>query len=554
MKITSKYISFIVLYFLFCPILLFAQGNKNDDAQKVLNYIDCLSGEIFNGVIIGQNLGHGPEIKTKYGQYIEQLYQETGKYVGMIGLDYEFINEYSVETLKESNQYLIDYWQKGGLVEINMTPKCPYVEGGNVFNSVGNDLEALIDSNTTRMCVRTGYEDLTVYDYWMGKLDRVADALAQLRDSGVVVLWRPMQEPNGDHSFSFWYSKAYNSKKEFIALYQHMHDYFTNEKNLDNLLWIYSPIGGGNEWGYAGDEYVDIVAGTTYSGDLTIWGYPQTFYYNKPIGMGEYGHKIDESPGDFDMRKYIEKIRKNYPRLAFWISWHSWNANNQMAIIHNQHYDELMNDPGIITLDELAWKKDNFPPDVAIANPLDDDTIAISRESSLVFEIEAQDCNGSVSKVELFKVSTTDTVLVGFDEIAPYEITWEKPDDGFHTVMASATDDMGAVSYTFPLNIVIDDVTEINNNRNNNIRIYPNPASDFIYLEINNSTFNISSWGITDLNNRLMTSGRITSGMTDVERIDIKKLKPGLYFLHLNSHEEVRVFRILITGDKLINS
>lgn len=534
------------LFCLFYSVVSFGQVSNSENAQKVLNYINCLSGEIFNGIIIGQNLGHGPEIKSKYDQYIEQLYQETGKYVGMIGLDYEFINEYSLKTLKESNQYLIDYWQKGGLVEINMTPKCPYVEGGNVFNSIGNDLEALIDSSTTIKCVRTGYEELTVYEYWMGKLDRIAEALTQLRDSGVVVLWRPMQEPNGDHSFSFWYSKAYNSKEEFIALYQHMHDYFTNKKNLDNLLWIYSPIGGGNEWGYAGDDYVDIVAGTTYSGDLTIWGYPQTFYYNKPIGMGEYGHKIDDSPGDFDMRKYIEKIRKNYPRLAFWISWHSWNANNQMAIIHNQHYNELMNDPGIITLDKLAWKKDNFPPDVAIANPVDDDTITIRRESSLVFEIEAQDCNGLVSNVELFKVSTTDTMLVGFDETAPYEITWENPDDGFHTVMASATDDMGAVNYTYPLNIVIDHVTGISNYQNIDIRIYPNPATDYLYLDVKNSSFSGTGWEIRDIHNRMIASGRITTGMTNEKRINIKNFKTGIYFLHLSNHKQIQVSRILI--------
>jgi mannan endo-1,4-beta-mannosidase len=543
----SKQKCFFALFFLTYAVLSCAQVNRSEDAQKVLNYIDCLSGEVFNGVIIGQNLGHGPEIKTKYDQYIEQLYQETGKYVGMIGLDYEFIDEYSVETLKESNQYLIDYWQKGGLIEINMTPKCPYVEGGNVFNSVGNDLEALIDSNTTRMCVRTGYEDLTVYDYWIGKLDRIAEALTQLRDSGVVVLWRPMQEPNGDHSFSFWYSKAYNSKEDFIALYQHMHDYFTNVKGLNNLLWIYSPIGGGNEWGYAGEEYVDIVAGTTYSGDLTIWGYPQTYYYDKPVGMGEYGHKIDDSPGNFDMRKYIEKIRNNYPRLAFWISWHSWNANNQMAIIHNEHYDELMNDPGVITLDELTWKENNFPPDVAIMNPVDNDTIAISRESSLVFEIEAQDCNGSVSKVELFKVSTTDTTLIGFDETAPYEITFEEPKDGVYSIVAAATDDIGAVNFTYPITIVIDDVTGINRNRNSDIRIYPNPASDFIHLEIKNSSFNMSTWEITDIQNRIMASGRITPGISNGKRIDIKKLKPGLYLLNLRSRDEVRVSRLLIT-------
>jgi mannan endo-1,4-beta-mannosidase len=33
---------------------------------------------------------------------------------------------------------------------------------------------------------------------WRKKLDRIADALSELRAAGVIVLWRPMQECNGN--------------------------------------------------------------------------------------------------------------------------------------------------------------------------------------------------------------------------------------------------------------------------------------------------------------------------------------------------------------------
>jgi hypothetical protein len=38
---------------------------------------------------------------------------------------------------------------------------------------------------------------------WMKELDQLADGLQQLKDAGVVVLWRPFHEMNGGPQFLF---------------------------------------------------------------------------------------------------------------------------------------------------------------------------------------------------------------------------------------------------------------------------------------------------------------------------------------------------------------
>lgn len=316
----------------------------SEDAVALLAYLNELSSRPFRGVIAGQNLGHGTEVHEKYRDYVVALHERTGKWIGLLGLDYEFIRGYSAKELRKANEVLIAHWEEGGLVTVNATPVNPFHPKGNVFKTEDVDLRVLLESGHLK------------HRAWMRTLDRWADALAGLRDAGVVVLWRPMQEPNGKH---FWYglkAAANEDGQQYKRLWRHMHHYFTNERGLDNLLWVYSPLGGGSDQCYPGSDVVDVIAGTSYDKNLTIWGYDRAIQYGKPVGMGEWGHHIDHAAGDFEMRRYLERVRDDYPRLAYWVSWHSWGENNQMAIIHNDNAVELMNDPGLITRDEIDWR------------------------------------------------------------------------------------------------------------------------------------------------------------------------------------------------------
>jgi len=121
----------ILKFFLAAGILLFIQfgcnrsgeikntrnysinPDANDDVNKVLKYLYSLPEKSENKIISGQNCCHGNEITRCYDAYVEKLHDETGSWPGMIGVDYEYTNRFTVDQLSECNKFLIDYWNKG---------------------------------------------------------------------------------------------------------------------------------------------------------------------------------------------------------------------------------------------------------------------------------------------------------------------------------------------------------------------------------------------------------------------------------------------------------
>ena len=68
-----------------------ANPNASENAKRVLNYLDTLPNRQENRVIAGQHLNyHIKDAAGGYNDYVKKLYNSTGKWVGIIGLDYGF--------------------------------------------------------------------------------------------------------------------------------------------------------------------------------------------------------------------------------------------------------------------------------------------------------------------------------------------------------------------------------------------------------------------------------------------------------------------------------
>jgi mannan endo-1,4-beta-mannosidase len=137
-----------------------------------------------------------------------------------------------------------------------------------------------------------------------------------------------------------------------------MHDYLTNDKGLDNLIWVFSPSGANPAlYPYPGNEYVDVVAPTVYDDELDIDNYSGLVaygeLYGKPIALAEYGFNFNvvRFDGNFDNTLYVQKL-KAYPRIAYWLTWHSWYGV-KMALADNLNASQLLNDPYVINRDNL---------------------------------------------------------------------------------------------------------------------------------------------------------------------------------------------------------
>lgn len=63
----------------------------------------------------------------------------------------------------------------------------------------------------------------------------------------------------------------------------------------------------------------------------------------------------------------------------------------------------------------------------------------------------------------------------------------------------------------------------------NNLHVYPNPATDKLYITADCFSNESSKWQLTDLTGRLVSQGSIQSGNTE---IDITQIPQGEYILH----------------------
>lgn len=297
--------------------------------------------------------------------------------MGIVSVDYEHDRVYTPEQLATANQYLIAHARRGGLVTVTWSPLGPWMNDeldleGNpgdwtdtrtnaAFLSGGADLRDVIDPTTE------------VGKVWRRKLERIADALAELRAAGVVVLWRPMQEMNG---YWFWWGHLLqgDDSTAYQDIWRDMFRFFTYERRLDNLLWVHSPAQNrdsadgeqaawvkDSDWAYPGTRYVDVVAGTAYRDDLHIPNYGDYLALPEVVAMAEFSAALmgeHDRDGDLDTTLYATRLREDYPAVAYWVSWHDfpWSETEDanLSLVGNLRVEELFADPYVLTADDLA--------------------------------------------------------------------------------------------------------------------------------------------------------------------------------------------------------
>ena len=103
---------------------------------------------------------------------------------------------------------------------------------------------------------------------------------------------------------------------------------------------------------------MDGLAPTAYSNDLAFCGYNDAPTYGKPIALSGYGPDAWSenlgANGSFEDRLNIQRPQRDYPRVAHFTVWCSWKGV-KMSLADNLHASELMNGPGVITRDTIAW-------------------------------------------------------------------------------------------------------------------------------------------------------------------------------------------------------
>ncbi len=247
---------------------------------------------------------------------VDYIYKTTGKYPAMRGLD--FMHDDFDGVVDRAKK-----WHgKGGLVTI-----CWHcgVNGKGYNESLGDD------PDYSKLLVKGTDE----YNGMIASWDRAAAALQKLEDEGVPVFWRPFHEFDGQW---FWWGKG--GSQNFIKLWRMMYDYFTNEKGLNNLIWVLGYSGDVKDGWYPGDGYCDIIGSDTYNNttNKSAWDRLKALKTGKPLAFHECGNVPS-----------VTKFKEDGDIWSWFMIWHTdYITKNNKTNLKN-----VYNSNRVITLDEV---------------------------------------------------------------------------------------------------------------------------------------------------------------------------------------------------------
>ena len=319
--------------------------NASKDAQKLMDY--------FANQIYGKHIISGI-MDCAWSDKIDmeaKVVKDTGKHPALKGFD--FINLTKEATKKEFNpdqvQKAIEWWKSGGLVTFcwhwrDPSNPAPYAE----FYTEKTDFR--IPFNKETKTLDTQSKD---FEYIKKDLDTVAEYLDELQKNGVVVLWRPMHEASGNWGLygglgKAWFWWGQSGPEPFKELYKYMFNYFTNEKQLHNLIWVWN---GQHKQYYPGDEYVDIIGWDPYKNSHSAL----SSLYEKTVRMSDDADKSQKlvAISENDCVPYASELKDS---RCNWIFFMIWNDDDNLMDDTNDDNDNFWGGTKFNTIEDKTKK------------------------------------------------------------------------------------------------------------------------------------------------------------------------------------------------------
>jgi mannan endo-1,4-beta-mannosidase len=285
-----------------------------------------------------------------------RVFNDTGKYPALKGFDLmQLPLNYSpylggMEQINEA----VEWWE-GKNNSSALLPESPQIHGIVAFCwhwRAGSSNEFYTDRTTFRIPWRNGALDTESEGFKeiIEDLDKAASLLNILKERDIPVLWRPLHEASGGW---FWWGAS--GPVPYIALWEYMYEYFTNVKELNNLIWVWN---GENAVWYPNPDTVDIVGVDLYSGNYR--SLKQEF--EKALAMAPLKDRI-VALSENDRIPDPDECINDGMMWSWFMTWNDMgytegetrNDNFWTGEAHNPQArkDKIFNHPAVITLDKL---------------------------------------------------------------------------------------------------------------------------------------------------------------------------------------------------------
>lgn len=326
----------ILCTFLFSSFFVSAESNPSP-AADVFAYLRSLgNGSYIFGQMATWVHNENPDMDHATN-WLRKVYDHTGKMPRYGCVTYDFHDNPFSDS--DWNQGVKKMWDRGMIVGVFSFYANP--SGGSWNGPVAMDpIFAPGDHPTKRN--------------FYAQMNRMAANLKSLKDQGVPVIYTPFVESDDRNK---WHAKQ--GSENAIKLYRLVHDYFTKEKGLDNIIWAYHTTSnhGALETYYPGDAYVDVLGKSAYGTGLNFseyrWAVEKKKKSGKVIWWSELGIR-DSSDPPRDCMDVVKKLETRYPELAGFVFWSDEGYYN---VLGNHNGAELMACPKIITLKEYVSRR-----------------------------------------------------------------------------------------------------------------------------------------------------------------------------------------------------
>jgi len=305
----------------------------SESAAKLYQFLlDNFQHKIISGVMTLKSLA---TVAGSEQNEISWLFEKTGKKPALLGLDFmdyagaiqpDWIN--NPDNMKDA----IAWKNNNGIVAFCWHWRDPSHKTPAFYTSDTDfDPRQIFDPNSD------GYKAM------MRDMDIIAGYLKELQAAGVPVLWRPLHEASGGW---FWWGSQ--GPSAFKKIWQVMFDKFTNDYQLNNLIWVYTSDISDNalDW-YPGDAYVDIIGMDIYdqgnhgSQMLSFEELNKMYNGKKLLTLAECG----SIPS-------MAAMKRDNAIWSYYMPWYGdftknsdWNAVNDWA--------NSLSDPDVISLDDM---------------------------------------------------------------------------------------------------------------------------------------------------------------------------------------------------------
>lgn len=298
--------------------------------QQMLDYFNSISG---NHTLVGieNKDAANPASDTA------RITSITGKGSSFWGNDFGFgstaVNNRSTMIAEAKRQY-----NNGAVVGLMYHACAPTRDEYCSWDDIGGSNPAkLTDAQFTQLTT----PGTSLYNAWISRLDTLAVYLQDLKNSGVVVLFRPLHEMN---QCVFWWS-CHKGANGSAKLYQITHDYLANTKGLDNIIWVWNVQDFSNlstevDSYNPGSAYFDIASLDVYNTGYTTTNYNTMLRVSggKPIAIAECQFMPTAS------------LLASQNKWIYAMLWPDFISDNQNTI------SSLYSASNVLTLDEMpGW-------------------------------------------------------------------------------------------------------------------------------------------------------------------------------------------------------